>query len=140
MNLPYTKRWSDGGLKNIDGTPRIWHLGRHLGFHRRAFRFSHLVVPPGFNMVGGLGLLHITGQVSLCAKRALGPLSSGSKDHDTHNTSAPPPPPPPPPPPISPAVTLVLFHLGKIPCFKSRVWEADKTGKLMRTSNVPPNI
>ena len=53
----------------------------------------------------------------------LGPLSSGSKDHGTHNA------------PIFPAITFVLLKLGKILCFKSRVWEAEKTGKFMRTSN-----
>ena len=35
----------------------------------------------GLNMVSGLGPFHHMGQA---ARRALGPLSSGSKDHGTH--------------------------------------------------------
>ena len=54
-------------------------MGRHPGFHRWAFGFSRLVVPPGFDMVGGLGPLLIGGQAGLSpvprVKRALGPLS-----------------------------------------------------------------
>ena len=65
VNLPYTKEWPARGLKTLDETPRILHLGRHPSFRRRAFGFSRLVVPPGFNMVGGLGPLHIAGQVGL---------------------------------------------------------------------------
>ena len=31
----------------------------------------------------------------------------------------------------------MLFQLGKILCFKPRVWKVERAGKLMRTSNVP---
>ena len=37
--------------------------------------------------------------------------------------------------PFSPDGTFVLFQLRKILCFKSRAWEAKKTGKFMRTLN-----
>ena len=37
--------------------------------------------------------------------------------------------------PIFPDWNLYAFQLGKILCFKSLVWEVEKTGKFMRTSN-----
>ena len=58
---------------------------------------------PCFNMVSGLGPFNIVGKM---AKRALDPLSSGSKDHGTHNA------------PLFPGWNFVLFQLGKILCFK----------------------
>ena len=31
----------------------------------------------------------------------------------------------------------MLFQLGKILCFKPRVWKVKRAGKLLRTSNAP---
>ena len=74
-------------------------------------------MPFDFNMVGGLG--------GPWAKRALGSLISGSKDHGTHIA------------PLFLGWDFVLFRLGKILCFKPRVWKVERAGKLMSTSNTP---
>ena len=63
------------------------------------------------------------GRFTSRARRSLGPLSSGSKGHDTHN--APP----------FPNWNFMFLQLGKILYFKPRVWKVERTGKLMRTSN-----
>ena len=71
-------------------------------------------------MVNELGQFHNVGQT---AKRALGPLSSGSKDHCTHNAH------------FFHGWNFVLFQLRKILCFKPRVWKVERTEKLMYKSN-----
>ena len=59
------------------------------------------------------------------AKHPLGPLSSGSKDHGTHNI------------PLFPGWNFVLFQLGKILCFKPWLQKLKGLGKSTCTSNVP---
>ena len=49
------------------------------------------------------------------AKRALGPLSNGSKDRGTHNA------------PLFLSWKFVLSQLGKILCFKPRVRKFERT-------------
>ena len=66
-------------------------------------------------MVSGLRLFHNVGQA---AKRALYPLSSGSKDHGTYNA------------PLFPDWNFVPFQLPKILCFKPWVWIVERTGKI----------
>ena len=80
------------------------------------------MAPYGFNMVSGLGSFH---NVDQTVKQALGPFSSGSKDHGTHNT------------PIFPNWNFVLFQLGKILYFKPWCGKLKGLGKSRRTLNAP---
>ena len=66
-------------------------------------------------MVTEFGQFHNMGQAP---KQALGPLSSESKDHGTHN--APP----------FPRLEFRAFQLGKILCFKPWVQKVERTRKI----------
>ena len=74
-------------------------IGGHLGFLKGS---PVWMASLGLNMVSGLRSFH----VSQAAKQSLGPLSSGPKNHGTHNAS------------IFPGWNFMLFQLGKILCFK----------------------
>ena len=63
------------------------------------------------------------GRFTMWVKRPLGPLSSGYKDHSTHNA------------PFFPGWNFVLFQLGKILCFKSWCGKLKGLGKSTSTSN-----
>ena len=94
-------------------------MGRHPDF---LYDSSVWVAPPGFNMVSGLGPFRTWAKwawsISNVDQAGLGPLSSGSKDHGTHNSL------------IFPIWNFVLFQLGKILCFKPWVWKVERTGEI----------